>query len=578
MAGNPFDPYGYGFAGPWDPHADPVVKAYGYGTPYRVTRSGRLATTVGTGIYRYVKARYNPHEAPRQAKGAYEGFGIQSRGFTKNGSVTVKETPKGEKVTRGPAAMAPLAKRPAAKPAAKPVAKPAARSGPNTLAKIGQSIKNTAAGLGAALTPDQTNDPLNQAMNINSMLAQLGLGGGQFDKLLASMQGTPISLADKNGNPTQIGQLLNDITTPYDPTLGDKLAAAQYDPIIQGLEAQQQVQQRQGAQNMADVANWYKQIVDAANAAQSGDAKMSGSLPGDIQNIAADLANSIGGSANQGSGSVAAAGVNDAAMAKAINNSQSQYDNLVPGLLKADQATSSQRVQAMNQNAALQLALQLSQAQGAKAAMALQTNQDIAQQNRALEADKLQQLLGIKQYNSGLKASNAKDVLNTKMALAQMMEAAPSLGLKSALTQADIAKIYSGIQQGNAKTQLAGLMDAAHIKLWNSQILKNLNSLNPKNATQNKALSVDLTKALGNAGYLAGAVPIKDKAGNLTGDFQLSKGHADPRRLAQIIGDVLRGRKVTGPNARRMAYDIYSHFLNPDGHRVKPMPGWWSNL
>lgn len=575
MAGSPYDPYGYGLAGNWDPYSDPVVKPAGYGTPYKVARSGRLITMVN-GRGRYVNGRYsdmvNRNHAPMRPK--YEGFGIQSRGFTKHGSVTVKETPKGEKVTHGPGAMvaAPKPKPVKSHVVAKQVARPVAKGTPprNIQAAPGPMIKS----------PDMANDPANQ-FNINSILGQLGLGGGQLDKLLASMSGAPISIADKNGNLTEIGKLLQQATSPLDAGLADKIAAAQYDPVIQGIELQQQVQGRQSAQNMADVANWYQQVVDAANAAASGDAKMGAGLPDSIKNIAASLASSIGGSANPASAEVASTGANDAAFAQAINASQSQYDNLVPALLKSDQAATSQRVQAMDQNAALQLALQLSQAQGAKAGEAAQLAFQIGQQNQALAGQHLQELLGIKQYNSGLKSEAAKNALNTKLALAQMAEAAPSLGLKSALTQAQIAKTLGETPGQLAQTKLSASKLAAQERLWNSEILKNLNSVNPKNpnnAAMSHALSVDLTKALGQAGLLAGATQIKDSKGNFTGDLQLAKGHADPRRLAQIIGNVLRGRKVTGPTARRMAYELYQHFINPDGHRVKPMPGWWANL
>lgn len=487
------------------------------------------------------------------------------------GTVKTHPLPRVPRGVHGPVG---LKKAPAkAAPRATTVAK---KSGPGLFA-------SAAKGTQAALTsPSATpGDGSSGAVDLNSILSGLGLGQGQLNSLLSQMGGTPISIANSKGQPTDIGKLINSMSTPYGPNLGSQIAAAQYDPIIQGLQVQQQVQTRQAAQNMADIQNWYGQVAKAAQDAIAGDASvMQGAATSD-QNIASALAGSIGGSANPGAASVAKQGADNAAFTNAINASQSQYDNMVPALLKEDQAGVSQRESAMNQQAALSLALQLSQNQGLEKSTALQLQNQFDQQNKALDAQKLQTLMGIKQYNSGLKSQKAQQQLSTKLALAQMAEAAPSLGLKTALTQAQIAKTYAGIQQGNYRLKQADIrliqngqkialekgMDSARYKQIQSQVLKNLNSLNPKNA-KNPALSVDLVTAANNAAGLMG----------IGSDRRLVKGSGGPAKLATVIGSILRGRKLApgSPEYRQIAYTLMSGFRLSDGRPIHIPNNWFT--
>jgi hypothetical protein len=571
---DPFNPYGYAELGPWNPANDPVARHLPGGA-YRITKSGRMATVDSIGRGFYVKSPTS-HAARTSAKAtaaqtrAVRGLGLQASSpiGTTGRQVQVGRknaaagNPKGGTVYKSFANPGVKPKSPV--PArAKLVAKVA---GPSVFSKIGAGIRSSIS-------------PLSNTGSAPGGTPGASTGGAQTMPGLSDLQGLlndlgqPISLASKNGVPTAIGALLNSMTAPLSLT-GDQLAAAQYDPIISGLQTQQQVQGRQAAQNMADIQNWYGQVVKAAQSAQSADAAAGAALPGAIENISKDLAASIGGSANPGAGSVLASGTNDAAFAQSINASQSKYDNLIPALLQEDQAATSQREQGMNQQAALALAMQLAQAQGQKAALALTTNQSIEQQNKQLEAQKLQEMLGIKQYNNQLLGQRA----NTKLAIAQMLEAAPSLGLKSALTQADIAKIYSGIQHQTVTDKLnwakylsqSGL-NSAREKYYGLQGMKIVNGILTARTGGGKPVKVNLS-TLGNA--VAGKFGVGK-------DFRIpaatwNSGNAG-QLIATTIGSYLQSAGLTkGSNEyRRLAAELYSSFKDPLGRPLRPGAGWW---
>jgi hypothetical protein len=542
---------------------DPISAALsdflgGYTNPYSNAATVRSMQRIG------VQARPRPIRAARattaQLKAA-RGLGLQASSpiGTTGRQVQVGRknaaagNPKGGTVYKSFA-------NPGAKPKAPARAKLVAKvAGPSIFSKIGAGVRSSIA-------------PLASSGGAPSGTPGASTGGAQTMPGLSDLQGLlndlgqPISLASKTGVPTAIGALLNSMTAPLSLT-GDQLAAAQYDPIISGLQTQQQVQGRQAAQNMADIQNWYGQVVKAAQAAQSSDAAAGAALPGAITNISKDLAASIGGSANPGAGSVLAAGTNDAAFAQAINASQSKYDNLIPALLQQDQAATSQREQGMNQQAALALAMQLAQAQGQKAALALTTNQSIEQQNKQLEAQKLQELLGIKQYNNQLLGQRT----NTKLAIAQMLEAAPSLGLKNNLTEAEIQKAL-GTTPGQIASQKTAaykvLVAASNARssalLRSAETQKILAGLNPKTA---KAVKVNLSKAFQNIYQTTGQTPGVKPSKTYNG-----------QRLATAIGSELQSWGVQKGTAeyRRLAAQLYSSYLSASGKPMIPGKGWWS--
>lgn len=420
--------------------------------------------------------------------------------------------------------------------------------------------------------------------DLNSILSQLGLGGGALNSLLSKMGGTPISIADKFGNPTQIGQLINQANTPFDLSTADTMAQHEFGPLISATQAQQKVQVAQAAQNQADIQNWYAQVVGAANQAIAGDAAISKGAAQSDQNIAASLASSIGGSANPASANVAAAGENNAAFSNAITSSQAQYDNQIPGLLKADQSATSMREQGLQQQQALALATQLASQQGQEAQAADQLRMQMQQQNQQMAANKLQELLGIKQYNSGLASGKAQNTLNTKLALAQMAEAAPSLGLKSALTQAQIAHELGvtpgqqAAQQHQAYTdklnyakylQTAG-MNAARMKLIGLQGAKIVNGILTAKSG-GKPVKVNLS-AIGNS--------VAAKLG-VGADFKIPKstwasGRAG-QTVATTIGSYLQSAGLTkgSPEYRRLAAELYTAFKSPSGQPLRPGANWW---
>lgn len=466
---------------------------------------------------------------------------------------------------------------------------PKGKPGVSTLGAIGKGIGGTAGAVGSSLNTDNSGAAAGTGGNLDlqSILSQLGLGGGSLQALLKQMGGQPISLANKAGQPTQIGQLLTQMTTPYDLNTANTMAADEFSPLIKATQVQQQMQTAQAAQNQADIQNWYQQVVNAANSAIAGDSKASAGAAASDQAIASGLASSIGGSANPAAANVATAGANDAAFTNAITSSQAQYDNLIPALLKSDQAATSQRETGLQQQQQLALAMQLAGYQSQQAQTADQLRMQMQQANQQMDASKLQTLMGIKQYNSGLASSKASNALNTKLALAQMAEAAPSLGLKSELTQAQIqhelgttpgqiqtqriARAKAQQAQGNylinaAKAKGTLALDQARLKYYGFQEAKIKNGILTAMAG-GKPVKLNMANGIKYAGTLAGA----------DGQGRLPKGGANLGKLANAIGGwlVSQGLRKGSQQYYTVGHSLMAAFYTSDGKAIIQDPKWF---
>jgi hypothetical protein len=208
-------------------------------------------------------------------------------------------------------------------------------------------------------------------------------GGDQTSTTTRTVQSTGTTPASQNDNGFQqlLAQLMADggsAGTPYNVNAIGNAAAAPDAAAAQTLLQQIAQNPRQGAQDQADISSWfglnptdpnYKQSVLGLLAnAKAGDQTSATQTAGNDSSLAKALAASIGGAANDGSGSVAAAGANAAGTAGAIGQVNSDYANNMSPLLAAEARGDMSKTQAANQQAKLVLQQQLAQARGQETA------------------------------------------------------------------------------------------------------------------------------------------------------------------------------------------------------------------
>jgi hypothetical protein len=169
--------------------------------------------------------------------------------------------------------------------------------------------------------------------------------------------------------------------------LANNAAGAQYDPQIHDAQAQIAQAPVQAAQNQHDIAQWYGQVQGAQKTATTRDHEISGAGVDSQRAALAAIISSLGGSANEGSASVGAAGENSIGTLQALGGIQDQYNQDLAPLLKLAQSGAATGQQAKDESALTALQQSLANLQGARgqtqAATKAQTLMQIIQQNNA---------------------------------------------------------------------------------------------------------------------------------------------------------------------------------------------------
>lgn len=212
------------------------------------------------------------------------------------------------------------------------------------------------------------------------------------------------------------------------PGAAAAMANLQFGSQIADNKLQQGMQQRQGAQDMADITNWYAQLAhqNAQGLAQNQAAVAQGTAA--TQNMTAKLLQGIGGSANSSSGTVAAAG--DAAGANLqqlgvlqqmfASNRGSADTAAQAGQLSAQSALNSQNMLGL-QSALRDLQGQRGNAIVANQASILAANNAARQANFGNRISKLQAVIGGQQAMGNMRlqgeqiiAAHNQNVYNQK--------------------------------------------------------------------------------------------------------------------------------------------------------------------
>jgi hypothetical protein len=257
---------------------------------------------------------------------------------------------------------------------------------------------------------------------------------GAFNKLLQQLLG-------QGGN----------VGTPFDAkALGDA-AAAPSDALATAYARQVAQNRRQSKQNQSDISSWYGldpsdpnyklSVLGRLKEARGRDATASSDAATNVSDIAKQLASSIGGSANDGSGMVASAGVDAAGTMSALGAASKQYADDMDPLLAAEARGSMSKEKATSQQALLALQDQLAQAQG------------------QAKSDRASGMAGARDKNNALGQQRFANKGNLLSTLAQMAAVDPN---KSAL---DDALTAAKVNNLNAKTVqvMSGKTGSGHV-------------------------------------------------------------------------------------------------------------------
>lgn len=320
------------------------------------------------------------------------------------------------------------------------------------------------------------------------------------------------------------------VGSTLDPTAFGNAAAAP-DMAAVGVDGQQiKANPLQENQSQQDISSWYGLDPNASSyklsvlgrlaQAKTGDAAAATGASSNVADIAQALAGSIGGSANDGSGMVAAAGVNDAGTLAALGQANTDYERNMSPLLAAEATGAKTSEKATNQATLLQLLQQQATDQG------------------KAQADRATGVASAVGQNNGVEQQRFADQGNLLSTLAQMSAVDPTnQNLKNALLQAQIAKTRA---QATATTSKIGAAGAV-----------------PK---------VDLAKA-GNS--IAGLLGVGT-------DHVLPQGTSQTK-LVYTIGSQLQGMglKKGTPEYQRMGQTLLAMFKNADGTPIVAPASWF---
>lgn len=239
-------------------------------------------------------------------------------------------------------------------------------------------------------------------------------------KVLRPVTG-PNGLVDANGNTAPdlsdpagtvdvsgISGLAPNVGTTVSPGLADKMAGLQYDSSITDARTALARQPVQASQDLHDIENWYGQVLGAQKVAAGRDTDMTTAGVGSIRDAVSRIVSSLGGSANEGSGLVGAAGADQVGTLQALGTTQDQYNSDIAPLLRSESAGARQQQMAVNtrdNQDATSAVQKLVQARGqAKAAAGL----DISKYNNDVNQQEFQNELALEQAKEAAALTGAK--------------------------------------------------------------------------------------------------------------------------------------------------------------------------
>jgi hypothetical protein len=183
----------------------------------------------------------------------------------------------------------------------------------------------------------------------------------------------------------------------YDSELASRLAGLQFDPQIRMAELERERVTAQGPQNLADIKNWYDEVLASQATAKQRDAAIIASGVGSVGDAAAKVVSSLGGGANPGAGVVGAAGAEAAGTLAALGAAGNEYNEDIRPLLQAEGAGVSAREMAMQSQRAREVAAQIMNLRGQRGAAEASAGLDIQRMNNELAQQDFQNNLAVEQ-------------------------------------------------------------------------------------------------------------------------------------------------------------------------------------
>lgn len=214
-----------------------------------------------------------------------------------------------------------------------------------------------------------------------------------------------------------------------DPGMADTLAGMQFDAPVHDLKVLIDRLGPQNAQALTDIGNWFGQAQAANMQAGSRDAQVAQDVAAQQDQATQGLLASLGGTANDGAGMLAAAGLNDSGLQRILGGIAQQSHSDMDPLLAQAAATAKTAEQRRNLEQMQDYQLQLADLMG--------------QRGQAKAAN----LLDIRKYNNDLAQQTFQNIL-AKM---QAGQAAASLGLDLQAKRADIRAHRQQAQRDSGK-------------------------------------------------------------------------------------------------------------------------------
>lgn len=159
--------------------------------------------------------------------------------------------------------------------------------------------------------------------------------------------------------------------------------AAQFGAAISDNRLQQAEQGRTGAQDLADITNWYAALAKQNAAGAQMNQAQTAAAGQHVQNIASSLIDQIGGSANQDSGTIANHGIDALAALLGTGQTQANFEQNRAEADTAAQAGQMSAQQALNSQAMTGLQQALRDLQIQRGAAVTLAKQQLQQQNNA---------------------------------------------------------------------------------------------------------------------------------------------------------------------------------------------------
>lgn len=234
--------------------------------------------------------------------------------------------------------------------------------------------------------------------------ASAGSGGGDFT----------LNVGDPNVNQTISAGSLPAGAQKLDPTLASKIAGLQFDPQIADYNRLIKQQPIQGAQNVHDITNWYKQVTSAFNTAKDRASGVGQSAASGISNATQAILASMGGNANSGASGIAGAGADAAAMQSGIGEAQTNYLNDMQPLLQSEAAGAKTNETNRQSNLASDLAAKLAALKGQRGSAQASASLDISKYNNDVANQDYSNALNLDTYNNQARNQNWNNSLSAE--------------------------------------------------------------------------------------------------------------------------------------------------------------------